>query len=170
MLTYMFKGIAGGGHYNRGGNGANTLCLPHNPDPAPSDFPTHFQNDDRASSSFIYGSEYQYAYRNVAVDDDVPCAVCDVAHVSSIIMIPAKMTCPSGWSFEYAGVLTAACQYSGLAIREYLCVDENAEYLMDGTRQNFDGRLFYPVQAACGALPCPPYKESQLISCVVCSK
>lgn len=104
MLTYMFKGIAGGGHYNRDGNGANTLCLPHNPDPAPSDFPTHFQNDDRASSSFIYGSEYQYAYRNVAVDDDVPCAVCDVAHVSSIIMIPAKMTCPSGWSIEYAGV------------------------------------------------------------------
>lgn len=60
---------------------------------------------------------------------DVLCKVCDVAPVSSsIMMISAKMTCSSGWSIEYAGVLTAACQYSGLAIREYLCIDENAEH------------------------------------------
>lgn len=66
----MYKSIAGGGFYDRPGNGANTLCLPHNPDPAPSGFPTHFQYDDRSSSSFIYGTEYQYTYRNIAVDDD----------------------------------------------------------------------------------------------------
>lgn len=168
---YMFKGIAGGGFYDRPGNGANTLCLPHNPDPAPSGFPTHFQYDDRSSSSFIYGTEYQYTYRNIAVDDDAPCAVCNVAHTSSVIMIPAKMTCPTGWSKEYAGVLTASAQSSGHHIGEYLCVDENAEYLGEGTRQqNYDGNLFYPVQAACGSLPCPPYKSLQLISCVVCSK
>lgn len=60
---------------------------------------------------------------------DVLCKVCDVTPVSSsIMMISAKMTCSSGWSIEYAGVLTAACQYSGLAIREYLCIDENAEH------------------------------------------
>lgn len=173
MQTLMYKGIAGGGDYDVDGNGANTLCLPHNPDPAPSDFPTHFQNNNRASSSFIHGSEYQYTYKNVAVDDDVPCAVCDIAHVSSVIMIPAKMICPVGWFIEYAGVLTAAAgvRNSGLAANEYLCVDENAEYLGEGTRQqDYNGRLFYPVQAACGSLPCPPYKESQLISCVVCSK
>lgn len=147
---YMYKGIAGGGFYDRPGNGANTLCLPHNPDPAPSGFPTHFQYDDRSSSSFIYGTEYQYTYRNIAVDDDAPCAVCNVAHTSSVIMIPAKMTCPTGWSKEYAGVLTASAQSSGHHIGEYLCVDENAEYLGEGTRQqNYDGNLFYPVQAAC---------------------
>lgn len=38
------------------------------------------------------------------------------------------MTCSSGWFIEYAGLLTAACQYSGFAIREYLGIDENAEY------------------------------------------
>lgn len=82
---YLYKGIAGGGDYDEPGNGANTLCLPHNPDPAPSDFPAHFQNNDRAASSFIYGAEYQYTYRNIAVDDDVPCAICSVAHASSVI-------------------------------------------------------------------------------------
>lgn len=177
MLTdvYMYAsfllGIAGGGHYQRYGNGANTLCLPHNPDPAPSDFPTHFQSDNKLMSSFIYGAEYQYTYRNVAVDDDVPCAVCDVARASSVIMIPAKVTCPAVWMKEYSGVLTATCQMDSWFAREYLCVDENAEYLSEGTRQqNYDGSLFFPVQAVCGSLPCPPYKSSQLISCVVCSK
>lgn len=57
------------------------LCLPHNPDPATTDFST-LQNDDRASSSFIYGPEYQFTYRNIAVYGDVPCKVCDVTHVS----------------------------------------------------------------------------------------
>lgn len=168
---YLYKGIAGGGDYDEPGNGANTLCLPHNPDPAPWDFPTHFQYNDRGASSFIYGAEYQYTYRNIAVDDDVPCAICNVAHASSVIMIPAKMTCPTGWSKEYAGVLTASAQASGHRIGEYLCVDQNAEYLGEGTRQqNYDGNLFYPVQAACGSLPCPPFTSSQLIACVVCSK
>lgn len=84
-------------------NGVNTLCLPHNLGPASSDFSTHLQNNNRASSSFIHvhGSEYQYTYTNVAVDDNVPCAVCDVAHVLSVIMIPAQMICPAGWSIEY---------------------------------------------------------------------
>lgn len=168
----IYSGIAGGGHYNQPGNGANTLCLPHNPDPAPSDFPTHFQNDDRASSGFLYGSEYQYTYRNVAVDDDVPCAVCDVARASSVIMIPAKINCPTEWSIEYSGVLTSSVQHPSVHhIGEYLCVDMNAEYLSEGTRQqDYNGRLFYPVQAVCGSLPCPPYRSAQLISCVVCSK
>lgn len=128
MQTLMYKGIAGGGDYDIDWNDVNTRCLPHNPDPAQSDFPTHFLNNNRASSSFIHGSEYQYTYRIVAVDDDVPCAVCDVAHVSSVIMIPAKMICPAGWSIEYARVLTAATglRNYGLATKEYLCVDENA--------------------------------------------
>lgn len=68
---------------------------------------------------------------------DVPCKVCDVAPMSSsIIMILAKMTCSSGWSIEYIGVLTAACQYYGLAIREYLCYEENAEYSTLWTKLN----------------------------------
>lgn len=125
----------------------------------------------QALYDIIYGAEYQYTYKNIAVDDDVPCAICSVAHASSVIMIPAKMTCPTGWSKEYAGVLTASAQWSSHRIGEYLCVDQNAEYLGEGTRQqNYDGNLFYPVQAACGSLPCPPFTSSQLIACVVCSK
>lgn len=82
------------------------------------------------------------------------------------------MTCPIEWSIEYSGVLTSSAQHSSFHHSgEYLCVDKNAEYLSEGARQqDYNGRLFYPVQAVCGSLPCPPYKSSQLISCVVCSK
>lgn len=136
----MFKGIAKWGHYNRYGNGANIL----------------------------FGFHTIRTQLRQIFQPNVPCKVCDVAPVSSsITMIPAKMTCSSGWSLEYAGVLTAACQYSSLAIREYLCIDENAEcwiqYLMDSTQQNYDYRIIHSVQKACVTLPCRPNKKSQLI-------
>lgn len=95
----------------------------------------------------------------------------NVAHTSSVKMIPAKNDLSNGMVKRICRVLTASTQLSGHHIGEYLCVDENAEYLGEGSRQqNYNGNLFYPVQAACGSLPCPPYKSLQLISCVVCSK
>lgn len=100
----MYIGIAGGGDYDIDKNRVNTLCLPHNPDPVPSDFLTHFQNNNRASPSLILGSEYQYTYMNVAVDDDVPCAVCDIALVPSVILIPSKMICLAGWSLSSSSI------------------------------------------------------------------
>lgn len=170
-ILISLTGIVGGGRYTAPGNGGNTLCLPHNPDPTPADFPTHYESDNPSLTGNLYGAEYQYTYRNIAVDDDVPCAVCFATHSSSIIMIPAKTTCPVGWTTEYFGVLTANCEHSSYVQHEYLCVDEDAEYLQEGTRQqDYNGRLFYPVKAKCGSLPCPPYQQAQLISCVVCSK
>lgn len=54
---------------------------------------------------------------NVAVDDDVPCAVCDVAHVLSVIWIPAKMICPAGWYIEYARVLQQQQGFETVVLR-----------------------------------------------------
>lgn len=36
----LFIGLVAGKHYNEQGSGVNTLCLPHDPEPAPSDFPS----------------------------------------------------------------------------------------------------------------------------------
>lgn len=44
-------------------------------------------------------------YRNVVVDDDVFCVVCDVVYVLLIIMIFVKMICFLKWLIEYVGVL-----------------------------------------------------------------
>lgn len=157
-------GIVGGRNFNDKSGGFTTLCLPHNPDPASKDLPTF------SYSARVYGAEYQFSYKGIAVDDDVPCSVCFSTCASSTLMIPAKTTCPPKWTKQYDGFLTADADYSDHYGSEFLCMDENPEYLTEGARQhNNDGRLFYTVQAVCGSLPCPPYTNAQLMTCVVCS-
>lgn len=73
-------------------------------------------------------------------------------------MIPAKSLTSGGSYPDHYGA-------------KYLCLDENPEYMTDVARQHEEnGRLFYPVHAVCGSLPCPPYQNSQTIACVVCTK
>ena len=155
--------------YNEKGNGVNALCLPHDPQSAPADFPSGL--DAAAGVAHLFGSEYQYTYKNIAVDDDVPCSVCRVQTASAVLMIPAKTTCPDKWTRQYSGYLTAeSMNHQWYDASEYLCVHGDAEYLTEGARQhNLDGRLFFPVTAVCGSLPCPPYQHGQYITCVVCS-
>ncbi|VDI67075.1 Hypothetical predicted protein [Mytilus galloprovincialis] len=160
----MYSGLVAGKHYNEQGSGVNTLCLPHDPEPAPSDFPSKLHGGLYAR---IWGSEYQFNFRNVAINDDVPCAVCQVNQDSTCLMMPAKTKCPVGWHRQYSGVLIGA--WSGEYSSEYICMDENPEFF-EGTRSHDDnGRTLYPVRARCGSLPCPPYTDYQYISCVVCS-
>ncbi|XP_062619876.1 short-chain collagen C4-like [Saccostrea cucullata] len=164
----VYSGISGGRDYTISGSGTNTLCLPHNPDPTPSDYPKAYQNSGFDAWGTIYGAEYQFTYRNIAVDDDVPCAVCLLTHASTM-MIPAKTACPTGWTTQYSGVLTTEDDdHHG---SDFLCLDGNPEYMTEGSRmKDYNGKLFYPVRAVCGSLPCPPYSSHQLVSCVVCSK
>ena len=163
---FDFKGYTAGKPYNETGSGVNTLCLPHYPDEAPHDFPTRLLAEGHVSH--LYGSEYQFTYQKFAQDDDVPCAVCHVTIATSSLMIPAKTTCPSEWTMQYNGYLVS--DYFNYNAFDYICLHNDAEYMTEGARRhNDDGHILYPVQAICGSLPCPPYKDGQYITCVVCS-
>nr|XP_022303431.1 short-chain collagen C4-like [Crassostrea virginica] len=163
--TTVYTGLAGGNEYYIHGGGVNTLCLTHNPDDAPHDFPTR-----QDGSSRIHGSEYQFNYRKFAQDDDVPCAVCHVGSTTSILMIPSKSTCPNGWNIQYNGFLVSNHNSASYSPFDYICLHNDAEYLTEGARlHNMNGHILYPVQATCGSLPCPPYKQDQYITCAVCS-
>ncbi|CAC5379447.1 unnamed protein product [Mytilus coruscus] len=160
----VYTGITGGKSYSVIGSGVDMLCLPHDPESAPADFPTSVF-DHRAGK--IWGSEYQFTYKNIAVDDTVPCAVCKVRAATSTLMIPAKRSCPLNWTLQYKGVIATGNDKEYAS--DFVCIDENPEYF-EGTRMNnFDGRTLYPISAQCGSLPCPPYKQDQYIACVVCS-
>ena len=113
------------------------------------------------------GAEYEFTTGSIATNDDVPCAVCSVQSSSSVLMVPAKNVCPSGWKIQYSGLLVG--QYHGHSSREFLCLDGNAQYF-EGTRQDRNGLLFYPAVAICGSLPCPPYVNMEHLSCAVCAK
>ena len=152
--------------YDQKGNGVTTLCLPHDPEALPANFPTSAPPDPYFP--YLFGAEYQFSYAKFAVDDDVPCAVCHAQTSASVLMIPAKRTCPDDWKLQYDGFLSAErFDHTG---SDYICVALYGDYF-EGTRAvNADGRLIYPVKAKCGSIPCPPYAENQYVSCVVCTK
>ncbi|XP_071133217.1 uncharacterized protein [Mytilus edulis] len=162
----VYSGIAGGGSWKETGGGTNYLCLPHDPDFAQSDFPNALQV--HGLKAHVWGAEYQFAYGNVKVDDDVPCAACLDTNAVTSVMIPGKNSCPATWKKQYGGFLCAN-HYGHAGASEYSCVDENPQYF-EGSRQNLDGKLFFPVITVCGSLPCPPYENSKYLKCVVCSR
>ncbi|XP_052679114.1 short-chain collagen C4-like [Crassostrea angulata] len=159
----VYNGYVGGSQYNEKGNGANTLCLPHDPDRLPYGISLPARND----YAHLFGGEYQLNIHHVRISENVPCAVCRTNIASSTIMIPAKRTCPTQWRKQYTGILTAN-RYD-YRMTEYLCLDDNPDYV-HGSRKDDNGRIFYPVKTVCGSLPCPPYENGELVSCIVCSR
>ncbi|XP_022301576.2 uncharacterized protein LOC111109661 [Crassostrea virginica] len=159
----IYSGIASGSNYADKGNGVNTLCMPHDPEKLIYGL-TVINSDD---VGHIYGSEYQFSTHRMHIQEDVPCAVCRVETASSTIMIPGKLSCPPSWRKQYTGFLTSNWHaYQGT---EYLCLDLDPDFV-EGSRSDQNGRLFYPVRTVCGSLPCPPYENGDLVSCVICSK
>ena len=102
------------------------------------------------------------------MDQDAPCAVCNVNSRTRQIMIPARETCPEGWVREYYGLLVAQ-HYNTDKSSSFVCLDANFEYLSGGS-ENMNGGTFYMVESRCGSLPCAPYDEGMEIACVVCTK
>ncbi|KAK7095079.1 uncharacterized protein [Littorina saxatilis] len=154
--TLVYTGVAGGKHYDQKGSGTNTLCLTRTP-----------QFDNTAKPSYygnLYGAEYQYipGHKNT----DVPCSMC-LAPQSTTIMVPATLTCPPGWTPHYTGHLVS--QYKNYYATEYVCLDGSPEDDSSGVR-NDNGLLFHYVMTRCGSLPCPPYINDKVVTCVVCSK
>ncbi|XP_066285831.1 uncharacterized protein [Branchiostoma lanceolatum] len=164
--SLIYDGIAGGTHFTHSGGGANYVCLPKDPE-------WGVFTDGNQGTPYMHGAEYQLAYGNSPFqggalhDHDVPCAVCHVASRGSKLMIPARLSCPSGWTREYKGYLMTE-HYSHYR-SEFVCMDEDPETRPAG-QGNANGALFYPVQAACGSLPCPNYVQGRELTCVVCTK
>ena len=120
----------------------------------------------------MYGAEYfTYGDSNSHVHghqgSDMPCAVCHVSNCTAVYMVPAKYTCPSGWTIEFYGYLMA--EYHDDYRLQYICVD-NAFKLVPGSATINGGMLLHFVEGRCGSLPCPPYDKTRELSCAVCTK
>ena len=155
-------GYAAKSHYTHTGGGANYLCL--HKDPQWPDVTTStFEYGDR-----IHGVEYKIltGLDSSTLNNDAPCAVCHVDGRGDHLMIPGQRTCPQNWTKEYEGLLVTT-HYS-YKKATYVCLDGDPEVVAGGHVHN-NGGLFYAVQAACGALPCPPYENGYEIACVVCT-
>ena len=161
-----FLGLIGGEYYKHHGGGVNYLCLPHNPKYGK-------YNDARQTSGYVYSTEYKLSFNPLKKNlfqHDAPCVVCFVKSRASMLMMPARNDCPSGWTVEYHGYLMTE-YYAHNKQRDYICVDEDAEAI-PGSKTSKDGALLYPVEGQCfpGQLPCGPYVHGRELTCAVCTK
>ena len=158
----VYSGRVGGSLYTHQGGGSNPQCLPLDPNYLKTISGTQ-------KYAYMYGAEYDSTNGLVAnsQDTDVVCAVCYVPTRNVVYMLPAKYTCPTGWTREYYGYLMSA------HYREYRssfsCLDHSLTSAVGSSVDN-DGFLFYPVEGVCGSLPCPPYEQTKEFSCAVCTK
>ena len=156
----VYTGRAGGSYYSHTGGGANHLCMPLDPEYTLS------YKAGVAGNSFVYGAEYQGPLEGSA-DHNVPCAVCYASTRETVLIIPAKTSCPTAWTREYYGYLMS--EGYGHQRSNYECVDEDQESI-PGSHENTNGALFYHVEANCNGMPCPPYDAAKELNCVVCTK
>ena len=148
-----------GSWYEHEGGAVDPLCLP--PDPQYLKYQNSYQGNAR-----LYGAEYQtYGPLDHSHNRNVPCALCQVVGHSNKIMIPSHYECPTGWRREYYGYLMAG-GHGHKAATQHTCVDKSLE-LIPGSGSNYDGYLFYAVEAYCGHyIPC----SDKELTCVVCTK
>ena len=140
----------------------NYLCLPNNP--------KYDKYNSACWNAGVYGTEYEgfNPFKQSLVNHDAPCVVCFVKSRGSMLMMPARNDCPSGWREEYHGYLMSE-YYGHKMARDFICVDHGAEYVpRSGADKN--GALLYPVEGRCGSLPCLPYVNCRELTCAVCTK
>ena len=129
----VYPGRTGGPHYDKIGGGSNPQCLPLDPN-----FLTPISGGPQ-HRAYIYGAEYYtYGDSNSPVhgrqNTDVPCAVCHVSNRTAVYMVPAKYTCPSGWTREYYGYLMA--EYHDDYRDQYICVDNAFKSVLGSAASN----------------------------------
>ena len=159
----VYAGRAAGTYYSQKGGTNDYLCLPETPEYLA--YKPGVQGD-----SPIHGAEY-HTWDNRPLshvnDHNVPCVICHSTLRQSILMIPARISCPNTWTLEYSGYLMTEYKSHGRTSAE--CVDKDPE-TVPGEVANTNGALFHFTEATCNGLQCPPYDAEKELTCAVCSK
>ncbi len=162
----VYEGIAAGSSHTHKGGGVNYLCLPEEPE-----YWSDYQAGDYGAG-YVYGAEYE-AWKagplHSMYDHNVPCAVCYTTTRESVLMLPARITCPQHWTLEYNGYLMSDrhTHYR----KTYECMDKNPESIA-GSNPDTNGALFYFNEVSCSSdgVPCPPYDSQKELTCAVCTR
>ncbi|KAL4229876.1 hypothetical protein ACF0H5_010267 [Mactra antiquata] len=161
----IYKGFTAGKNYADKGSGSNTICLPEDPSWL------NYSTSDHPRGT-VYGTEIDVeepsgVFENKVGNQDIPCVACHIKK-GSVIMIPGRGHCYTGWNLEYAGYLMT--EYHGHpGPQNHVCVDHHPDFIQGGGG-NADEHILYLTISKCGSLPCPPYANDRELACVVCSK
>ena len=142
LTQLIYQGRATGSPHNFQGGGSDILCIPE--DPEYLDFLANVQG-----TTIVYGVEYRSRVGQPlgsVFQENVPCAVCSGTK-STVLMIPAKVTCPTQWRREYYG---------------YLMV-------VPGEAADTESCEVAHVEATCEGLSCSSYDPEKELTCVICT-
>jgi len=161
--TTIYRGMGSGSQFGQAGGTSQHLCLPNNPDyrGVQTDHSSLLTVMEYNSVKSIFGPRLHH--------HNVPCAVC-FAQRTSTVMIPGKLTCPAGWLIEYKGYLMSSRDNHHRA--GAICIDERSES-QNGKDDYERGSSLYTIKTVCsgdGRMECPPYRDNDILTCVVCSK
>lgn len=158
--TKVYDGYAAGDPWYIQGGGANALCLPKDPEFY------HAYVPGVQGYSTIAIAEYG-ANQGVNAEYEIPCAVCMTTR-HTLMTIPAKYSCPAGWTREYLGYLGSSRKNNHRV--EYICMDYYAQN-RGSNSDDYSVLDIVKVEIQCAySMPCPPYNNYKEVSCVVCSK
>ena len=148
----VYSGITGGSWFSQEGGGANYLCMPKDPEYSPT---LTYRRAGFTYFSKVYGSEYDLPLQGTH-NHGVPCAVCYVSTRPTVLMIPAKASCPPNWTREYYGyIMTESKGVHNHDIRGrtmFECMDKDQESL-PGSHADVNGAVFHHVEADCKHWP-----------------
>ena len=161
----LYPGRAGGTNHQHSGGAANILCLPNDP---------QYSRYGSGVTGYIplTGVEYHIGsgqpLHSVYLHN-MPCAVCYTSSRVTVLMIPAKLTCPTNWTIEYTGYIMAnAKSYNSRHL--YECIDQAPESVPGLDAYDSNNAFFHHVEATCNSLSCPPYDAEKEVTCVVCTR
>ena len=156
----MYAGRAAGSYSSQKGGTSDYLCLPDQPQYL------NYQAGVQDYSSLL-GAEYEHgAFLNRFDDHNAPCAVCHSSSRGSMLIIPARLSCPNAWTLEYSGYLTSG--HKGHYRTSTVCMDKDIEAIA-GSAKNINGARFYTMEANCNGIQCPPYVPEKELTCAVCT-
>ena len=120
----LYSGVIGGNTVRHSAGGSNQVCLP--------DSPSYGQYTSGAQQkSIMYPGKYEtrsFTTLSHVHGKLARCAACYNTGSSTSIMIPATVTCPSGWNQEYYGYLMSQPDVGGYYRYGHHCLMLHAVY------------------------------------------
>ena len=140
-------------------NGTNYVCMPDDADY----FPNH-THGALTMNAVEFSNHPSVEYNCYAT-----CAVCYISTRSTVMMIPAKLKCPTNWTSEYKGYLMTDISYHS----QHVCADESLKCMETSHIHHNRNYELYTLYVDCSSLDgfnCPSYSSQNAITCVVCSR
>ena len=160
----VYSGRAGGTRYDHKGGASNFLCMPDDPD--------YLQYISEVNNyNFVSPVEYRFEYMpslSQFNNHNAPCAVCYTATRGTVLMVPAKTQCPTGWTREYYGYLMSSLNVHGRSM--YTCIDKDPESVPGLNGYSNPRSILYLNEINCNGFSCPPYDAQKELTCAVCSR